>query len=241
MRIAICEDASKDALHLNAALGRYLNANGLGADIERFESGEAFLAAFTPGKYQIVFMDIYMERGGMTGMQTAEKVHEADRDAAIIFTTNSDAFGIAGYRVAVYYILKPVRDAELARAMEKCRAQIERFARTIEIMSARKPVTIRLRDIYYIESQQRACVFVTSTGEIRSNMVFERLSETLDELPFVRCHRSFIVNLTHTADMLNKDFIIQGGYRVPISKTYQQQAQKAFKEFVRAELMNKSL
>ena len=37
--------------------------------MDRFSSGEEFLGAFTAGKYDLIFLDIYMD--GITGMETA--------------------------------------------------------------------------------------------------------------------------------------------------------------------------
>ena len=108
MRIAICEDTQSDAKRLSETLSRYLDANGLDADVDYFTSGEDFIASFEPGLYQIIFMDIYMTKGGMTGMDAAEKVNALDKDAAIIFTTTSDEYILAGYSVAVFYIVKPI-------------------------------------------------------------------------------------------------------------------------------------
>jgi DNA-binding LytR/AlgR family response regulator len=233
MRIAICEDIQEDAERLNKVLAHYLNINGLSADVDRFESGEAFLAAFVPGKYQIIFMDIYMKKGGLNGVQAAENIHAADRDAAIILITNSGDFMVHGYRVAVYYIVKPVSEAEMEIAMSWCRTQLTRFAKTIEVTINREPVTIRLRDIHYIEAQRRTCVLAVARGEMRVNMPLDTLTGKIGGYPFVECHRSFIVNLVHVADMLDKDFVMENGVRVPVSKAYAAGAGKAFREYVR--------
>lgn len=237
MRIAICEDRVEDAARLGKELSGYLARGDFDAAVEYFETGEAFLAAFEPGKYQIVFMDIYMAAGGLTGMQTAERLRERDPAAAVIFTTNTGEYGVAGYRVAVYYILKPVDAGELTRAMEKCRAQIERFARTIVVTSNRRTVALRLRDILYIESQQRDCVFFTQAGEeIRAGMTMEAVLEKLGGAPFLRCHRSFIVGLSHVTDMQGQDFVVTGGARVPISRAFRGACAQAFRELIRADL-----
>lgn len=240
MKIAICDDLEKDIARLSGILGEYLSANGLDADVDIFTSGEALIKAFQPGKYQIIFQDIYM--GGMTGMQVCEKIRETDRDVSLILTTTSLEHGIASYKVnAAYYIVKPVDSAELAQAMEKCRSQIERFAKTIEVIENRQPVRIRLRDIYFVESQSRECVFTTASGEVRTNAAIDTMAERLGGFPFLRCHRSFIVNLLHISDMTQKDFVMDNGRTVPISKAYQVDSRKMFKEYFRAKMQGKPL
>ncbi len=236
MRIAICEDSKEDTLHLRTALERYLKSNNIDAEIDCFESGEAFLAVFQPQIYQIIFMDIFMKADELTGMETAEQVHDGDEEAAIIFTTTSKDYSIAGYQVAVYYILKPIKDVDLEKAMKKCRKQLDRFAKTIDITVNRLPVAVRLRDIYYIEAQQGTCVFVTAGGVMVARMVFDNLETTLGGIPFLRCHRSYIVNLTHVDDLLDRDFILKNSHRVPISKGALPDVRKTFQQFIRDEL-----
>ncbi|WP_313164559.1 LytTR family DNA-binding domain-containing protein [Sedimentibacter sp.] len=235
MRIAICDDIKGDVVHLHELLKEYLYTNSLDADIDTFESGEALLSAFEPGKYQIIFQDIYMN--GMTGMEVAEQIRETDKDVAIILTTASLEHGIASYKVnAAYYIVKPVEQTNLTQGMARCHEHVNQYAKVIEIMENRQSVRLRLRDIFYVESQKRACVFQTATEEIKTNSSIDKIAGQLNGFPFVRCHRSFIVNLLHVADMLNQDFVMESGAKVPISKSCHAAAKKAFKEFFRAKM-----
>jgi DNA-binding LytR/AlgR family response regulator len=231
MRIAICEDTSSDLKCLSEALKHYLSANSLDADVDFYTSGEDFVSAFEPGKYQIIFMDIYMTKGGMTGMDTAEKVSAADRDAAIIFTTTSNEYLLAGYGVAVYYIVKPVQQGDLNKAMEKCRLQIDRFAKTIEIVVDRLPIQVRLRDIYCVETINRNSIFTFAAGKTTvAGMSMADLTDRLDGSSFVQCHKSYIVNLLHVKKKTKTEFILANDESAPIGRTYQAAAQKAHKE-----------
>jgi DNA-binding LytR/AlgR family response regulator len=236
VKIAICEDRKEDAAKLKALLDRYLQTQGFASEVDFFESGEAFLSVFQPGGYQIIFMDIFMTQGGLTGMDTAEKIHAADEEAAIIFTTTSEDYGIAGYDVAVHYIVKPIGETDFVRAMKKCRGQMARYGRTIEVMVNRQPLSLRLHDILYVEAQRKTCVFMTKQGEVRSSMVFDTLLDTLSELPFLRCHRSYIVNLAHVRDMQEMDFIVGDAYKVPISRGFLPEVQRQFQQYLKDEL-----
>lgn len=240
MRIAICDDMKSDVIHLYELLKEYLYINALDADIDTFESGEALLSAFVPGKYQIIFQDIYMD--GMTGMEVAEQIRETDKEVAIILTTTSLEHGIVSYKLnASYYIVKPVEKNSITQGMERCHAQVNQYAKTIEIMENRQSVRLRLRDIFYVESQRRACVFQFADEEIKTNSSMDKIAMQLNGFPFVRCHRSFIVNLLHVADMLNQDFVMESGAKVPISKSYHTAAKKAFKVYFRAKMQGEPI
>lgn len=238
MRIAICEDSRRDLDRIHGILTKYLLSNNISAKLDFFCCGEDFLAEFEPEKYQIIFMDIMMREDGMTGMEAAEKVAEVDSHTAIIFTTNNENYSIAGYAVAVYYILKPVTAPDLERAMKKCYAILERYAQTIEITVNRDIFSIRLQDIYYIEALQRTCVFRTKHGEYTTISTFSGILNKLDTLPFVKCHRSYIVNLSHVVALTGGDFITTAHHKVPVSRGYTQDMQKIFKDFLISQLRN---
>ena len=231
MRIAICEDTPSDAQILYEALTRCLETNNLTAEIFLFANGEEFLSSFECGKFQIIFMDIYMTKGGITGMDAAKKVNQVDKDAAIIFTTTSVDYLLSGYSVAVFYIVKPVEQKDVSDAMEKCRLQIERFAKTIEVMVNRMPIKIRLRDIYYVEIINKTCIFTFAAGRrIESYISMSELTEKLIGSTFIKCHRSYIVNILHVKKMTKTDFVFENGEQVPIGRKYQDAAQKAYQE-----------
>jgi len=231
MRIAICEDLPGEAAALKGALERYLRFNRISAKIDHFKSGEEFLSAFSPGKYQVVFMDIYLKKGGISGMDAAARAFKADRDIAFILTTVSTKHAIAGYGFAQYYIVKPIEDKELVKAMDKCREQIQRFSKTIEISVNRNPMQIRLRDIHCIEASDHDLIISTTAGDVvASGLKINEFAETLGGLPFIQCHRSYIVNLLHMKTMRGGDFHMANGKTIPIGRTKKAEARKAWSD-----------
>ena len=232
MRIAICEDNPEDSAHLCVLLSGYLDANRLVADMEAFASGEALLDAFAPGKYQIIFFDIYLDDKGVSGIKAAETIRAMDSEVSIIFTTTSIEHGPTSYEVkADYYIVKPVDRKRLEKALERCRLQLDRYAMTMEVSVNRQTERIRLRDVLYVEARKHNVLLHTSSGEIRTRTALGEVTEKLGGPPFIPCHRSYMVNLVNVADLRDNSFIMKNGDRVPVSRTYQEKAHEAFKAF----------
>ena len=233
MKIAICEDSREDAAHLQKLLNKSFHMSGFEAEIEIFAGGEALLEAFTPGKYQIIFQDIYLKKNGISGMRTAEMIRGEDSEVSIIFTTKSVEHAPASYEVkADYYIVKPVDKERLENALDRCRAQLDRYARTIDISTNWQTERIRLRDVYYAEVMKNNIILHTMYGAIMARMPFGELLNKLYGSAFIRCHRSYAVNLIHVADMRDSHFVLKYGGVVPITRTYATQAQQAFKRFI---------
>ena len=61
MNIAIVDDLKTDSDRLVGFIDTYMKQHNLQyGTLDRFSSGEDFLGAFTPGKYDLIFLDIYM-------------------------------------------------------------------------------------------------------------------------------------------------------------------------------------
>lgn len=108
MRIAIIDDLPVDREHLSADICRWAGEQSLplAAPPDLFESGEEFLDKFSAGKYDVVFLDIYMD--GINGMDTARKIRETDTVCRLIFTTTTSEFAVDSYDVdSSWYLVKP--------------------------------------------------------------------------------------------------------------------------------------
>lgn len=206
--------------------------NDLSADIDVFKSGEDFLNEFEPQKYQILFQDIYMKKGGLNGLEVCEKIREHDGEISIIFISLSREHGPDTYDVsASYYMFKPLDREKLENAMEKCRRVINNYAKSIEIMVNRKSHKVRMMDIYYIEVYQHNCLLHTFSGTITTNMSLSKIAALLDNDSFIHCHRSYLVNLAHVERLGKNSIIMKNGDNAPISRIYAQDLQKAFSKY----------
>lgn len=124
MNIAIVDDRKTDSDRLVGFIDTYAEQHRLqwGA-MDRFSSGEEFLGAFTAGKYDLIFLDIYMD--GITGMETARRIRRADHGCRIIFITTSPEFAVESYDVsASFYLLKPIEKNGVFAALDRCGLQV---------------------------------------------------------------------------------------------------------------------
>lgn len=87
MRIAIVNDMAEKSEKMETALKSLGKELALELEVTYFSSGEAFLAAFESGSFDIVFMDIYMN--GISVTETAARMREKDCRCVLIFLTTS--------------------------------------------------------------------------------------------------------------------------------------------------------
>jgi len=218
MNIAICEDNAADAAELRAILDRYIEQNGYASEISAFGSGEDLLAAFSPGLFDIIFMDVYM--GGMTGIDAAKKIRDVDPGCALVFITSSADHSLESYSVrGSAYVVKPIDEAKVLEALVTCRDIFLRNARYIEIRVERSDMKIPLIKIYYIESKSNDALFQTVSGGYKTRMTLDDIEQRLGGRPFYRCHQSYIVNTSHIQQLDGNDVVLKNGDRIPMRKS----------------------
>lgn len=66
--IAVCEDDRADCEQLCGLI----TASGIPSSVTVFERGEDFLAAWQPGRFDLVFMDIYLDR--LDGVEAVRQI-----------------------------------------------------------------------------------------------------------------------------------------------------------------------
>lgn len=87
MRIALVDDSEIERGILLSLITDYGYEKQILFESDCFESGDAFLSSFSYDKYDIVFMDIFMN--GMSGVETARKMRQIDSHVILIFLTAS--------------------------------------------------------------------------------------------------------------------------------------------------------
>ncbi|MDL2233688.1 LytTR family DNA-binding domain-containing protein, partial [Ruminococcaceae bacterium OttesenSCG-928-L11] len=196
-------------------LTRYQEEKQVAFDMTSFQNSDELMRSYEPGRFQILFMDIYMD--GTNGMEAARKIRTLDQECALIFTTVSTEHALDGFAVrATHYLNKPLIYDEIEEAMSRCEEQVGLYAKSIELAANGMALRVRLRDIIYVEVFRKSCVLHTVKGDMTLNQRIDHLEEMLGGLPFLRCHRSYIVNLLHVRDVEEHHFVLSDGSRALI-------------------------
>ncbi|SFL00878.1 Two-component response regulator, SAPR family, consists of REC, wHTH and BTAD domains [Paenibacillus sp. 1_12] len=107
-----------DELHSLNMLEIFLVRTGKVNIAGRSANGFEAINALRHIRPHVWFLDIEMP--GMTGLELAEKIHEVDPDAVIVFTTAYDQYAIAAFELAaIDYILKPIEFGRLSKTIER--------------------------------------------------------------------------------------------------------------------------
>ena len=217
LKIAICDDEPLFCRLLEEKLEARLNASGLPFRVFRYSSGEQLPMT----GYNILFLDIRMP--GINGMELARRLRENGNSCAIIFITVIkeqvfDAFEVE----AVDYLCKPLDDIRLSHALDRAIRYVgERDSRMLLVRTGSRLRSIRMDDILYCEVINRKVLLHLRTGgEVVE--YYSRLSDVEKQLDsrFLKCHRSYLVNLDHLSECSKNTLTLTGGVQIPLSESH---------------------
>ena len=108
MRIAIVDDCENERNELCKRLSQSSFSRSYDIEICGYGNGTDFLNEAMQNRFDLVFMDIYMEKEN--GIDAAQKLRKFDRDCLLVFTTTSTDHAREGFRVrAAPFLLPPQR------------------------------------------------------------------------------------------------------------------------------------
>ena len=111
LHIAIVDDLETDREKLEKAVSAFFSRNAdVSCDIMTHASGEELLEAFSPGTFDLAFLDIQME--GMSGIELAKTLRALDTKLLMVFLTSSreyafDAFPVHPFDYLVKHLIRP--------------------------------------------------------------------------------------------------------------------------------------
>lgn len=230
MNIAICDDNNDDLETLCRFLMEYFENNGFIGNLKTFSSGEALLSSFAPGAFDAIFLDIYMD--GMTGIKTAEKMRQADPNFALVFITSSENHAVNAFTLrANGYVTKPINKDSLNAALLQCRSVFLRNARFLEVKSNRQNIRIPMIKIYYIEVYNHDILVHTMDGTIKTSTPLDRIEIEAGK-PFLRCHRSYLVNMNYVTDIVEQGVVMNNRTTVPLRKQGRAEIREVYADFI---------
>lgn len=227
MKIAIVDDRAEDRALMRGRLEQELPARGMRFELVEFDSGEAFTEAFSPGRFAVVFLDMYM--GEMGGVEVGDMLSRDDPECKIVLLTSSRDFLQESYDMgAAYYLIKPYSMERLRRALDFCFPEPD--PNDILLVHTKEGAAVVARpEILYIEMLGRYPQVHLKNRAVESIDSFSDVVRPLEkDERFFCCCRGVVVQLRYIKAMENNDFVMQNGQRVPISRRLKPQAAQAF-------------
>lgn len=184
------------------SLKPYPDLELLGEAANAFEA-EELIRTLNP---DLIFLDVQMP--GKSGFELLE---ELDQVPAVIFTTAFDQYAVKAFEMnALDYLVKPIRDERLEKAIAKIRQQLHEAATPTKpahlfVKEGEKYHFIALKDLHRIESIGNYARLYFNDQRTFLKRSLNQLEKTLDPALFFRINRSTIINTAFIEQVIPDD------------------------------------
>lgn len=234
MKIGICDDRMTDAERAKEILCTCLKK----------EAGEWSIDCISPEDllwdleeqkfdYDMMVMDIDLENESYNGISLSKRINEQNSLCQIIYLTDYLEFAPDVYETEhCYFVLKKNMDVMLFPAFEKAKKLLDQMGReqVLELTSDGVKQYVKVSEIHYIEKEERRLHICTENGELFSYDSLRKVAAK-SKGQLVRCHGSYLVNLRYIERYEKDAFLLAGGVRVPIGRSYQTQTKKSYMDY----------
>lgn len=224
LRMAVCDDLEEERALLGHMLRSYAQRKGLSLQLHLFVSGEELLHNIRQVcACQVLFLDVYMS--GISGVEAARRLRAAGYGASIVFATTSTDHGVDSFEVrASDYLVKPFRQEDVDRTMDWCLEHLPDSLRVLPVYAEGERQELPLSSISYVEVLGHQCHIHTSRQTVVVRRGLDDLEAAIGSRDFLRCHRSFLVNLNFVQDTQAATFACQTGRWCPSARATSQRS-----------------
>lgn len=227
MRIAVCDDEEAQRKLIIHYLKEWALSREQKMETAEFPDGESFLFLWEEELFDLLILDI--EMGALSGIELAKKVRKKDEEIPILFITGYETYMAQGYEVsAIQYLLKPLYKEKLFTVLDK-------------LLKSRKPeekkvfyteegtICLAPSEIWFAEAAAHYSIIYTKDREYHLRHSITELLKMLDkQKEFVRCHRSYLVNLKHISAITRTEIILDDAKKLPVSRSAHKAVNAAF-------------
>ena len=235
-RLAICEDEKNIREELVMLCKEILTKMNLRFEVSAFESADRLDAELSAGAhYDLLCLDIMMK--GTDGMELARKLRRSDNRVSIIFITGSSDYLKEGYQVQpIQYLYNRWIRRNWHRL---CRPtlRLHHEPKSVELTIRGRTTRFSLDEIRYVESgNHRIRIHLIRKGradDIRDfPLSLSEIGQCLPQEIFCRCHNSYLVNMSHIAEIDRRGIILDDGTRVPVDHSYSSIIRQSFLHYL---------
>lgn len=229
-KVLVAKDDADDA----SSLCDLLRASSVGdlLLVKTIRQADEALDVSSSGNIDIALIDVNFGGKADGGIAFAQWLFSENERPQIIYLSDNDRHNASVYKTEhVSLLLNPVCESALTCALDKAVSNIRRSGRkrlAVRIGNAVKLVAPQ--DIEYIESKGRKAWIYLTSGELST---YAALSDMAFRLPdtFVRCHKSYLVNMGYVVELRSDGLLLKSGALIPVSQSRKKETRRQIRCF----------
>lgn len=234
LKIAICENDVNHIYLLEKMILDWSEKVSKKVIIDRYISAEAFLFQLEDiNAYHLLIVEAKMNK--MSGIKLVERIRKHNKDMEVIFISDTIKYALYGYKVrAIDYLIKPIDKKELERPLEILKDKINKMAELsskIVIEYGKKNIKIDYNKIIYCIMFSPYIDICTVNDKFTIRKKISDMEKILPSNLFIRCHKSYLVNVKYIRQVTKKNIIMENKQVIPISRGKYDYVNEVFSDY----------
>lgn len=206
LNFIMCDDNQSTLKRMERMLESiFINDNLSGQIVFTTSRPKELLTYTETNLFDVVILDIDL-KSDVSGMDLANIIRKRNKKVYIMFTTAHLEYSMVAYKYRTFdFLAKPVTlerlEETVIRLFDDISCSDNNFLRF-----NKNSGYINSNNIYFIQKQGKKAIFKTKGNDFSINSSF---SDILEHLPqnFVRCHKSYVVNLNKISHIKSNNTI----------------------------------
>lgn len=196
LNFVLCDDSVPSLKRLSKMLEAIFINNNIEAKIGCLASNPHDALEYIKSyKVDVLFLDINLN-SNITGCDMADLIRKKNKNVYIIFLTGHLEYALLAYKYKTFdYLPKPIIDERLEETVLRLIEDMTIDSNQFIKINNNKTI-INANDIQYIKKDGMKLVFCTNKENYETYSSFSKF-ETCLPGNFVRCHKSYIVNINN--------------------------------------------
>lgn len=218
IEIAICDDHPQAVDNIQTNLKNYFIKNKKTYHITAFSFPSTLFSYMCQHPVHIVFMDLEFCIKEEDGILWSKKIHDAFPNTLVLILTAYETRYKEGYIARAYrFMTKPLILQEFEENMDDCLDELLSL-KTIDIVRHNVTHSILLKDILYLEAYAGGVAIYTCKNTFYCDESLLHWEETLPASLFFRCHKKYLVSLSHVEKLENHFVLLDNKEKLPVSR-----------------------
>ena len=200
LNFVLCDDNTSAIDKLSKMLNSILISHNLKGQITFTTNNPLDLLNYVKDNpTHVLLLDIDL-KSSTSGLEIAEKIRKVDKSIYIIFVTGHFEFGMVAYKYKTFdFLQKPLTKERFEETILRLYSDVYGEKNKYKRLDNDKTV-IKENSIRFIKKDGMKVIFHTDTRHYETYSSFSKISDMLP-YNFVRCHKSYIVNVAKITDI----------------------------------------
>lgn len=208
IKVLVCDDDKIISVKVQSLLEDIQKQYAFEFDIEAVN--DARLVMKSKELYDIAIVDIEMPK--VDGLSLSEELKKRNPDTVVLILTSFSDYLDSAMRIQVFrYLSKPIDEERFTKNFMEAVSYYKQISKQIIVESSDEVLTIKTKDILYIENLKHGSIIATKYGDYKTNKKPQEWYEIINQPNcFTFSHKSFLVNLQNVINFDKNTVHFQG-------------------------------